>query len=127
MRLPARPARRASNSFSSSLYLEVLFSGFVTSSISPRRRAARIFDSSSRMRPRRRSCSAMRRASWAASFEPIAAVPLNIMCSKRWLIPVMPGRSFGPMSIELKADSHPVQGVIDIDAAWRDLQRREGG
>ena len=32
--------------------------------------------------------------SFAASFVPIVGVPLNIMCSKRWLMPVMPGRSF---------------------------------
>ena len=25
---------------------------------------------------------------------PIVLVPLNIMCSKKWLIPVIPGRSF---------------------------------
>jgi len=28
------------------------------------------------------------------SLVPIVLVPLNIMCSKKWLIPVMPGRSF---------------------------------
>ena len=28
------------------------------------------------------------------SFVPIVFVPLNIMCSKKWLIPVIPGRSF---------------------------------
>ena len=27
------------------------------------------------------------------SFEPMVIVPLNIMCSKRWLMPVMPVRS----------------------------------
>ena len=27
-------------------------------------------------------------------FVPIVFVPLNIMCSKKWLIPVIPGRSF---------------------------------
>ena len=42
----------------------------------------------------------------------------------RWLARVAPGLAFGPMSIELKADESPVQGTIDIDAAWRDLQRR---
>jgi hypothetical protein len=28
------------------------------------------------------------------SFGPYFSAPLNIMCSKRWLMPVMPGRSF---------------------------------
>ena len=28
------------------------------------------------------------------SFVPMVWVPLNIMCSKKWLIPVIPGRSF---------------------------------
>jgi hypothetical protein len=42
----------------------------------------------------------------------------------KWLDRVHPGRQFGPLSIELKADLNPVQGVVDLDAAWRDLQRR---
>ena len=28
------------------------------------------------------------------SLVPMTRVPLNIMCSKRWLMPVMPSRSF---------------------------------
>ena len=28
------------------------------------------------------------------SLVPIVLVPLNIMCSKKWLMPVIPGRSF---------------------------------
>jgi len=46
---------------------------------------------------------------------------------RKWLQLMHPGRSFGPMSIELKTDGHPVQGTVDIDAAWRDLQRRNPG
>jgi len=46
---------------------------------------------------------------------------------RQWLERVHPGRDFGPLSIELKADDHPVQGTVDLDAAWRDLQRRNPG
>ena len=38
-------------------------------------------------------CSVRNSASRFASRVPIVSVPLNIMCSKKWLIPVIPGRS----------------------------------
>ena len=46
---------------------------------------------------------------------------------RQWLGIVHHGREFGALTIELKAGDHPVQGTVDLDAAWRDLQRRNPG
>jgi hypothetical protein len=72
----------------------VWFSGLAMSSISPLRWRSRITFISSRISARTFSCSSMMRRSASMSLVPMTRVPLNIMCSKRWLMPVMPSRSF---------------------------------
>ena len=61
--------------------------------ISPRRHIARILRSSPRIASRTRSCAAMISWSFLKSFVPIVGVPLNIMCSNKCAMPVIPGRS----------------------------------
>ncbi len=46
------------------------------------------------------------------SFVPMTWVPLNIMCSKKWLMPVMPGRSF----TEPTRATHP---AATVGESWR--------
>ena len=67
--------------------------GSIMLAISPRRCCSRRTDISSRIRAWTSSCRSLSSASRRASRVPIVFVPLNIMCSKRWAIPVMPGRS----------------------------------
>ena len=62
---------------------------------------------SARMAVRTRSCSSMSFRSATMSVVPMVWVPLNIMCSKKWLIPVIPGRSF----TEPTWATHPVNTV----------------
>ena len=73
----------------------VSFSGAQASSISPlKKRRYCSLQVIAFMRARSTRCFSRYSAS-AAGFEvPIVSVPLNIMCSKKWLMPVMPGRSF---------------------------------
>ena len=42
---------------------------------------------------------------------PIVFVPLNIMCSKKWLIPVIPGRS-------LTEPTRAVQPAAMVGESW---------
>jgi hypothetical protein len=73
----------------------VSFLGSQASAISPfLKRSYWTVQVSSLMRSRRAFCFARYSASRPASRVPIVSVPLNIMCSKKWLMPVMPGRSF---------------------------------
>ena len=46
------------------------------------------------------------------SLVPMVRVPLNIMCSKRWLMPVMPSRSF----TEPTCATHP---PTTVGESWR--------
>ncbi len=64
------------------------------SSISPlKNRRYCWFQVISFMRARSAFCCSRYFESAPASAVPIVSVPLNIMCSKKWLMPVMPGRS----------------------------------
>ena len=72
----------------------VSLAGFHGSSISPRlNRSYCVVHTSRLISSRIAFCSARYFASFAGSRVPIVPVPLNIMCSKKWLMPVIPGRS----------------------------------
>ena len=66
---------------------------------------------SARMASRTRSCSSMSFRSASMSVVPMVWVPLNIMCSKKWLIPVIPGRS-------LAEPTWAVQPASTVGESW---------
>ena len=50
------------------------------------------------------------------SLVPTVFVPLNIMCSKKWLRPVMPGRSFAE-------PTRATQPAATVGVSWRSKSR----
>ena len=67
---------------------------------------------SARISSRTFSWSSMSFKSASMSLVPMTFVPLNIMCSKKWLRPVMPGRSF-------TEPTRAVQPAATVGDSWR--------